>query len=150
MVSAAAENSAVQALTEVLWQKDNEINHLQKTVKKLAMQQTKQHKKMQTAALKQKALQTKLRLQQHECIQIHKSNLCRWHSRLQKKVDEKNEQLQVLRGVEEELKIEKGLKRRYQICSCKNDAKRRKLGKELEKARDAIKALLENVLLQFL
>ena len=69
----------------------------------------------------------------------------RRHSRLQKKLDEKNEQLQVLRGVEEELKIEKGLKRRYQICSCKNDAKRRKLGKEVEKARDAIKALLEDV-----
>ena len=141
MVSAVAENSAVQALTEVLQQKNKEINHLQKTVKKLAMQQTKQHKKMQTAALKQKALQTKLRLQQHECSQIHKSNLYRRYSRLQKKLDEKNKQLQILRGVEEELKTEKGLKRRYQICSCKNDAKRRKLGKELEKARDAIKAL---------
>lgn len=100
---------------------------------------------MQTAALKQKALQTKHRLQQHECSQIHKSNLYRRHSRLQKKLDEKNEQLQVLRGVGKELKIEKGLKRRYQICSCKNDAKRRKLGKELEKARDAIKALQEDV-----
>ena len=100
---------------------------------------------METAALKQKALQTKLRLQQHECSQIHKSNLYQWHSRLQKKLGEKNEQLQVLRGVEEELKIEKGSKQRYQICSCKNDAKRRKLGKELEKARDAIKALQEDV-----
>ena len=100
---------------------------------------------MQTAAWKQIAPQTKLRLRQHECGQIHKSNLCRQHSRLLKKLDEKNEQLQVLRGVEEELKIEKGLKRRYQICSCKNDAKRRKLGKEVEKARDAIKALLEDV-----
>ena len=47
--------------------------------------------------------------------------------------------------MEEELKREKGLKRRYQICSCKNDAKRRKLGKEVEKARDAIKALQEDV-----